>query len=75
MYALKICKIGNSLGITIPEDLLKQLNLNEGDSLFVTQTSDGLQLTTRDPDFDKAMEIYQKGSEKYKNALRELADK
>jgi hypothetical protein len=43
--------------------------------LFVTQTSEGLQLTTRDPDFDKAMKAYKKVSEKYKNALRELADK
>ncbi|HBE17405.1 MAG TPA: hypothetical protein DEG17_20035 [Cyanobacteria bacterium UBA11149] len=29
--------------------------------------------TIEESEFDKAMEIYQQGSEKYKNALRELA--
>ncbi|VXD16919.1 conserved hypothetical protein [Planktothrix serta PCC 8927] len=29
--------------------------------------------TCDQPEFDKAMQIYKQGSEKYKNALRELA--
>jgi hypothetical protein len=29
--------------------------------------------TLDQPEFDKAMQIYKQGSEKYKNALRELA--
>ncbi|MDY6783910.1 MAG: AbrB/MazE/SpoVT family DNA-binding domain-containing protein [Cyanobacteriota bacterium] len=75
MDSLKISKIGDSLGIVLPEELLKQLNLSEGDRLFVTRTGEGIQLSDRDPEFEKAMKIYKKGSEKYKNALRELANK
>ena len=73
MYAVKIQKVGESLVITLPEEVLQQLNVGEGDSLFLTETPDGIQLNRCNPEFDKAMEVYRKGSEKYKNALRELA--
>ncbi|WP_293337923.1 AbrB/MazE/SpoVT family DNA-binding domain-containing protein [Microcoleus sp. CAWBG58] len=73
MYAVKIQKVGESFVITLPEEVLQQLNVGEGDSLFLTETPDGIQLTTCNPEFDKAMKAYRKISEKYKNALRELA--
>lgn len=73
MYAIAIQKIGDSLGITLPPEILEKLQVGEGDSIFITETTEGIQITTRDPEFEKAMEAYQKVSEKYKNALRELA--
>jgi putative addiction module antidote len=73
MYTLKIRRVGNSQGITLPKELLQKLNVREGDSVFVTETADGIQLTAYDPEFEKAMAAYRKVSSKYKNALRELA--
>jgi putative addiction module antidote len=73
MYTLKIQKMGDALVVTLPEEVLTQLNLSEGDSLFLTETPEGMQLTTGNPEFEKAMKIYKQGSEKYKNALQELA--
>lgn len=73
MYTLKIHKIGDSLGITLPEEVLQQLNVGEGDNVFLTETADGIQITAGNPEFEKAMKAYRKVSEKYKNALRELA--
>lgn len=73
MYKLKIHKIGDSLGIILPEEVLKQLNVGEGDNVFVTETPDGVQITTDNPEFERAMKAYKKVSQKYKNALRELA--
>jgi putative addiction module antidote len=73
MYAVKIQKIGESLVITLPEEVLQQLNVGEGDSLVLTETPDGIKLNPCNKEFDRAMKIYRKGSEKYKNALRELA--
>jgi putative addiction module antidote len=73
MYTLKIRRVGNSQGITLPKELLQKLNVREGDSVFVTETADGVQLTAYDPEFEKAMAAYRKVSSKYKNALRELA--
>lgn len=73
MYTLKIHKIGDSLGITLPQEILEQLNVGEGDNVFLTETPDGVQLTTSDPEFERAMKAYRKVSQQYKNALRELA--
>jgi putative addiction module antidote len=72
MYTLKIRKVGNSLGTTLPKELLQKLNVGEGDSVFVTETADGVKLTPYDPDFVKAMEAYRTVSNKYRNALHEL---
>ena len=73
MYKLKIQKIGNGLGITLPKELLQQLNIGEGDTLVVTETADGVQMMTDDLKWEQAMKIYREGSQTYKNALRELA--
>lgn len=73
MHTLKIRKVGNSLGATFPKEVLQKLNLEEGDSVIVTETPDGVLLTAYDPEFEKAMEIYKKVSKRYRNALRELA--
>lgn len=73
MTTLKIRKVGNSLGATFPKEVLQKLKLQEGDTVYVTETPDGVQLTPYDPNFDQAMEAYRKVSSKYKNALRQLA--
>jgi putative addiction module antidote len=73
MYTLKIHKIGDSLGITLPQEVLEQLKVGEGDEVLLTETADGVQITACNPEFEKAMKIYRKVSQKYKNALRELA--
>jgi putative addiction module antidote len=70
---LKLRKIGNSLGVTIPKEVLEKFKLGEGDSLSLLETREGIQLTPYDPEFEKAMEIYREGSIKYRNALKELA--
>ncbi|MEW6493308.1 MAG: AbrB/MazE/SpoVT family DNA-binding domain-containing protein [Cyanobacteriota bacterium] len=73
MYTLKIHKIGDSLGITLPQEVLQQLNVGEGDEVCLTETAEGVQITVCNPEFEKAMKAYRKVSQKYKNALRELA--
>ena len=73
MYTLKIHKIGDSLGITLPQEVLQQLNAGEGDEVCLTETAEGVQITVCDREFEKAMKIYRKGSNQYRNALRELA--
>ena len=74
MHILKIRKVGNSLGTTLPKEVLQKLRVREGDSIFVTETPDGFHITAYNPDFEKAMEAYKKVSNKYRNALRELAN-
>lgn len=73
MDTLKIRKVGNSLGATFPKEIVSKLNLAEGDTLFVTETHDGICLTPYDPDFEAAMQAFEITRKKYRNALRELA--
>ncbi|MDJ0602076.1 MAG: AbrB/MazE/SpoVT family DNA-binding domain-containing protein [Crocosphaera sp.] len=73
MQPLKIRKFGDSLGVTLPQEILEKLNLSERDNLYIKETADGLQITSDDPDLEEAMTIYHQGSCQYDNALRELA--
>ena len=70
---LKIQKIGDSISASIPQEILEQMNLGEGDSLYVTQTSDGIYLTPNDLEFETAMKAAKDISDRYRNALQELA--
>ena len=70
---LKIQKIGGSLSASIPSEILEQMNVGEGDSLYVTQTPDGIYLTSNDPEFETAMEAAKNITDRYHNALQELA--
>ena len=72
--ALQIRKIGNSVGVILPKELLARLNLKEGDKLFpIEQPGGGLILTPHDPDFKRAMTVARRGMKRYHNALAELA--
>ena len=71
---LQIRKIGNSLGVILPRDVLAQLKLAEGDKVhLVEQTGGGFRCVKQKPDFDKAMEAARRGMKIYHNALAELA--
>ena len=50
------------------------MNLKEGDKLFPVQQSDGgVLLSPYDPDFEKAMDTARRCTNRYHNALSELA--
>lgn len=73
MYKLKVRKIGNSLGVTLPKEALARLKVGEGDALILTETPDGFLVTPYDEKFEAAMEAFAEGRKKYRNALKELA--
>jgi putative addiction module antidote len=69
----KVRRVGNSLGLVLPKEALHQLNVGDGDQLYITEAPGGFRLTAADPEFAKQMEVAEKGMRKYRNALRELA--
>ncbi|MDZ4760161.1 MAG: hypothetical protein SGJ21_03720 [Alphaproteobacteria bacterium] len=74
MIELKIRKIGNSLGVVLPRDLLGAMNAKEGDALFASIGPDGgLTLTPYDPTVAEQVEAARDLAQRYRNALRELA--
>jgi putative addiction module antidote len=70
---LKVRRIGNSLGVVLPKEVLAKLNVGEGAELTVTDTPDGVALTGGDAEFARQMEIMRDIMRRYRNTLRELA--
>jgi putative addiction module antidote len=71
---LQVKKIGNSVGLILPKDLLARLKLKEGDRLHVIeQTERGFKLTPYDPKHAKAMKIARQVMEEYQDTFRALA--
>jgi putative addiction module antidote len=73
MVALKLTQIGNSTGLILPKEALTKLGVKKGDTLFVSESAEGLVLSAFDPDIAAALEVAERGERKFRNALRELA--
>lgn len=71
---VQIRKIGNSVGVILPKELLARLKLKAGDTLHVVeQTERGLKLSPYDPKHAKAMEIARKAFRTYADTFKALA--
>lgn len=72
--ALQIRKIGNSVGLILPKDLLARLQLKEGDKLYVVGQADGgLKLTPFDPKHAETMRIAREVMSEYRDTFQALA--
>lgn len=70
---LKITKVGNSAGIVLPKELLARLRVGVGDTLYVTESPDGIRITAADPDFAAKMAAAECVMREDRDILRELA--
>lgn len=73
MVSLKLRKIGNSVGVVLPQDVLARMQLAEGDTIFLTDAADGYRVTPYDPVFEQQMTAARRIMKKRRNVLRELA--
>jgi putative addiction module antidote len=70
---IKITTVGNSAGIILPKELLARLRLEKGDTLYATETPDGIKLSPFDPKLAAQMEVAEKVMRKRRSLLRKLA--
>ncbi len=70
---LKVRRVGNSLGVVLPKEVLAKLRVGEGDELSVSETPDGVALSPFDDEIARQIEIGRDLMTRYRNALRELA--
>jgi putative addiction module antidote len=70
---LKIKKIGNSAGIILPKEMLARLRVDLGDSLYVSETADGVRLTASNPDFEEKMALAETIMREDRDILRVLS--
>jgi putative addiction module antidote len=74
MVAIKVRKIGNSLGVVLPKEVLGYLRAVEGEYLFLLEgPNNSYRLTTLDPAFQKKIEKAEEIMARYRNTLHELA--
>lgn len=73
MLALKLNRIGNSVGIVLPKEALSRLKLELGDTLYLTESPDGYRLTSHDPEFAEQMQVADKIMRENRDVLSQLA--
>ncbi|MES1022852.1 AbrB/MazE/SpoVT family DNA-binding domain-containing protein [Gloeocapsa sp. BRSZ] len=73
---LSVRKVGNSLGTTFPQELIKHMNVGQGDKIFAQKLPNGeVKLTPYDPHKAKVMQARREIHRQYRNAFKELADR
>ena len=73
MIKLKVTTIGSSAGIVLPKEALALLKVQKGDSVFLTESPDGVRITPYDPDFEEQMALARRFMCERRDVLRELA--
>jgi putative addiction module antidote len=73
MTNVKIRKIGNSLGVILPKEVLDALGAREGDVISFARTAQGLMLSISDDETQKLRETAEEIMERRFEALRALA--
>ncbi len=74
MHVSKLRRVGDSVGLTLPKEVLASMRVAEGDELVLTEDADGFRITPYDADFANALAAFQATRRKYRNALRELGE-
>jgi putative addiction module antidote len=70
----KIIAIGNSAGIILPKETLARLNVRKGDTLYITEGSQGIRLLPFDTEFAAQMETAREVMRENRDVLQRLAE-
>jgi len=70
---LKVTQIGNSVGIVLPKEVLAKLRVSKGDTLTVTETPDGVNLSPFDEIRQKQIDVAEQVMRRNRNMLRKLS--
>lgn len=73
MHALKLTQIGNSVGLILPKEVLARLKLGKGDTVFVTETPEGVAVTPYDPSLEEQIEAGRAFMREFRDTFHELA--
>jgi putative addiction module antidote len=74
MSKVALRKVGSSLVTTIPADLVKELHLEEGQSLEITKSNGRIVMMPVDAKLEDAKAAHDKVIKKYRAAFQKLAE-
>jgi putative addiction module antidote len=72
--AIKVIAIGNSNGIILPKETLARLNVQKGDTLYLTEGPQGIRLVPFDEEFATQMETAREVMRENRDVLQRLAE-
>jgi putative addiction module antidote len=70
----KVIAIGNSAGIILPKEALTQLKVHKGDTLYISETPNGIRITPFDEEFAAQMEVAREVMRENRDVLKRLAE-
>lgn len=70
---LKITSIGNSAGVILPKEVLEKLRVGKGDTLFLTETPTGFEISPLDEKIQRQMDVAERVMRENRNLLHKLA--
>ena len=74
MVTLKVRKVGNSLGLVLPKEVVSRLRTSEGEEIFLLEgPNNTYRLTPFDPAFQEKMEKAEDIMSRYRNTLHVLS--
>ncbi|REC54354.1 transcriptional regulator [Rhodosalinus sediminis] len=74
MQTLKITTVGASSGVILTKEVMAQLRVQKGDTLYLTETADGgYRLTPYNPEFARQIELAEEIMHDDREILRALA--
>lgn len=68
-----IRKVGNSLGVILPKQMIDNLNLKNGDILSINQKGNMIEIKPVDVEFEKWLDSYNELNLNYKEVMQALA--
>ncbi len=73
MHMLKLTQIGNSVGVILPREVLAKLKLEKGQTVFVTETREGIVLTPYDPQLEEQVQAGRAFMQEFRDTFHQLA--
>ena len=74
MYKLKLTTVGSSTGVVIPKEMLKNLKVDKGESLYAVETPNGYVLTPYDPEIEEQIQKGRQFMKQYRETFKALAE-
>lgn len=70
----KVIAVGDSLGVILPEEILARLKVEVGDTVYLSETPSGLQLSPCDEEFAAKIKAAESIMRRDRDAFKKLAE-
>lgn len=74
MNTIKVTDIGDSINFVVPKTMLGRLQIEDGDSIQITETANGVELTAFDAELAGQLEVAKAVMVADREVLRRLAE-